>query len=187
MRRLAATLCLAALPAMAQDGAAPFPVDLGGEFRLVSSAGGVRGAADPEGWHQLLFFGYASCAQICSAALPTMAGVAEAMAARGARLRPVMITVDPETDTPGAMGAALARHHPDFVGLTGDAAALQAAYDAFAVERELLFTDATGADIYAHGSFLYLLSPGGEVRAVLPPVLSIEAIAAIVARHLGAS
>lgn len=163
--------------------AGPLPFDLGGAFTLEASTGGTRTERDSEGRLQLLFFGYANCAQICSAALPLMGAVAERMEAEGHSLRPVMITVDPTRDTPSAMAATLPAIHPDFVGLTGSETALQAAYDAFSVERRTLFTDPFGQDIYAHGSFVYLLDADGDVLTLIPPILSADHAARIVSGY----
>lgn len=183
MRWLAAFACLAAGPVWA-EAPSPFAA-LGGPFALEASNGTTRTEADPDGRHQLLFFGYANCQEICSAALPTMGQVVDALGAD--RLTPVMITVDPANDTADAMADSLGQHHPRFVGLTGDDASLDAAYAAFGVEREYLFTGPDGIDVYSHGSFLYLLSPGGETLTAIPPVLSPDETAAIVARYLDLS
>lgn len=198
MRAALAALALLALPAAAHDGhrhtpqaapapeaASPFPVALGGPFRLIDQHGRPRTEADPEGRHQLLFFGYATCEAICTVALPRMAEMAERAAAAGLRATPVLVTVDPARDTPAAMRAALPKLHPDFIGLTGDEAALAAARRAFQVEAKVVFEGPTGP-VYAHGSFIYLLSPQGEVLTLIPPIVDPEAGAAILLRHAAA-
>ena len=163
--------------------ATPLPFDVGGPFELDASTGATRTEADPDGNLQLLFFGYANCEQICSAALPLMGEMAEVVGKSGVEVTPVMITVDPLRDTPDLMADALPAIHPDFVGLTGGEAALQASYDAFSVEREWLFDDAEGQPVYAHGSFIYLLDGKGDVLTLIPPVLAPDAAARIVANY----
>lgn len=188
MRRRAAvgaTLMTVLLAADAgAEGLPPLPFEIGGTF-VTAPDGTTRTERDPDGRHQRLFFGYASCAPICSAVLPTMAQVTADLAARGMDLRLVIITVDPANDTPYAMGRTLARHHPGFLGLTGDTQALQQADDAFRVERTFLLTSPDGVDVYAHTSFVYPLSPEGKALTVIPPILSEEQTAAIVARYFG--
>lgn len=159
------------------------PFDVGGPFALVDQTGEVRTEQDPEGDFQLLFFGYANCEQICSAALPLMAMIVNDVADTGV-VKPVMITVDPARDTLEVMQNALAIHHPDFVGLTGDRDSLQQAYDAFSIETEYLFTDIAQGEVYAHGSFMYLLNGEGEVLTVLPPVLNPDRAAEIIRGYL---
>lgn len=170
MRGLILACALAAAPVAAQS---PFPADIGGSFALVDQQGAERTQADPDGRAQLLFFGYANCLNICSAALPLMGQVTDALAEDGIAVTPVMITVAPEQDRVETMGAPLAEHHPDFVGLTGERDALQVAYDAFKVEVTPLFEDPEYGWVYAHGSFVYLLDEKGEVLTLLPPVLDV--------------
>ena len=159
------------------------PFDLGGPFALIDQTGAKRTEADPEGRMQLLFFGYANCPSICAVTMPMMAEVTDALAAEGLEATPVMITVDPARDTPETMGAPLAEIHPEFVGLTGDAGALAAAYEAFGVERELVGELPDTGPIYAHGSHIFLLDGAGEVLTILPPVLSTERMAEIALRY----
>lgn len=175
---------LLAAPVVAQT----FPFDaVGGAFTLTDQTGASRTQADPDGSVQLLFFGYANCQQICSSVLPQMAVVADDLAAGGHQVRPVMITVDPVADTVENIGPALTQYHPDFVGLTGTDAELQVAYDAFQVEKEVLFEDPEYGPVYAHGSFLYLLDGAGLVLTIIPPVLSDEEIAGIISTYMPAA
>lgn len=181
MRALIAAFCVAALPAAGQS---PFPVNIGGSFTLVDQFGQTRTEVDPQGRAQLVFFGYANCLNICSAALPLMAEVVDVLAAEGIEVTPVMITVAPDQDRVETMGAPLAEIHPDFIGLTGDQTALQEAYDAFSVEVTPLFEDPENGWIYAHGSFVHLLDASGEMLTLLPPILDVDRAAKIARGYL---
>lgn len=181
MRALLAAFCFAALPAAGQS---PFPVSIGGPFTLVDQYGQTRTEADPEGKAQLVFFGYANCLNICSTALPLMAQVVDVLAQDGIDVTPVMITVAPDQDRVETMGAPLSDIHPRFVGLTGDSAELQVAYDAFSVEVTPLFEDPEYGWIYSHGSFVHLLDGAGEMLTLLPPVLDVEQAASIARGYL---
>ncbi len=181
MRALIAAFCVAALPAAGQS---PFPVNIGGSFTLVDQFGQTRTEVDPQGRAQLVFFGYANCLNICSAALPLMAEVVDVLAAEGIEVTPVMITVAPDQDRVETMGAPLAEIHPDFIGLTGDQTALQEAYDAFSVEVTPLFQDPENGWVYAHGSFVHLLDASGEMLTLLPPILDVDRAAKIARGYL---
>lgn len=157
---------------------------LGGAFELVDQTGATRTEAAPDGRHQLVFFGYANCQEICSATLPLMASTVELL---NDDVTPVLITVDPGRDTPEAMAAALQTFHPGFVGLTGSPEALQVAYDAYSVEFEELFVDPVFGAVFSHGAFLYLLDGDGTVLTLLPPVLGPEMMAEIIGGYLEAS
>lgn len=161
----------------------PFPADLGGAFALTDQTGAVRTQADPDGAMQLFFFGYANCPAICSVALPAMAEIADLSADAGLSVTPVMITVDPERDTPENMGAPLAELHEDMIGLTGTEDDLAAVRQLFQVERKMVFEDPEYGPIFAHGSFIYLVSATGEVLTLFPPIVSPDRGAEIVAKY----
>ncbi|MEM6303978.1 MAG: SCO family protein [Pseudomonadota bacterium] len=181
MRGLIASLLFAASPALA-DG--PLPFDVGGAFNLTDQYGQTRTQADPDGHAQLLFFGYANCPGICTAALPLMIDTVEAMAAEGVTITPVMITVDPTRDTAENMTEVLSAYHPDFIGLRGDPTALEAAYKAFSIERTLAYEDPEFGPIYTHGSFVYLLDARGEVLTLLMPVMDAETALRITRKYI---
>lgn len=164
--------------------AGPLPFDVGGAFELVDQHGAKRSQIDPDGHAQLLFFGYANCPGICSAAMPMMADVADLLAANGLKISPVMITIDPDRDVVGTLGKPMAKLHADFIGLTGSTTALAQAYDAYSVEKELAFVDPKYGPVYSHGSFIYLLDDQGEVLTLLPPVLDAERATSIILGYL---
>lgn len=163
--------------------ATPFPADLGGPFALTDQTGARRTEADPEGRLQLVFFGYAQCPAICSVALPRMAEITDIAAEAGLAVRPVLITIDPARDTPEGMVAPLADLHPEMVGLTGSEAELAAVRDLFQIERKLVFEDPEFGPIYAHGSFIYLMDAAGALLTVIPPIISPDRGAEIVAKY----
>lgn len=181
MMRFALAFLALCSPALAEQPALPF--NLGGAFELTDHSGDPRTQVNPDGHPQLLFFGYANCREVCSAALPLMAQVADAVAEKGIKVTPVMITVDPSRDTVENLGPALTLHHEDFVGLTGSVEQLQVAYDAYQIETEEVFFDPEYGPVYAHGSFLYLLDAYGKLLTLVPPVVSPEAAAGIVEKY----
>ncbi|MBE9477513.1 MAG: SCO family protein, partial [Proteobacteria bacterium] len=163
--------------------ALPFDLKLGGSFELTDHNGNQRTEANPDGHMQLLFFGYANCASICTVALPLMGDVVDDLAGRGLNVTPVMITIDPKRDTLETIGTDLQKHHPDFVGLTGNPDALQNAYDLYSIEHKVVFTDPQYGKVFAHGSHIYLLDAKGKFLTLLPPILSAERIVEIVQKY----
>ena len=161
-----------------------FPNIKGGDFRLVDQTGAIRTSQDPDGRFQLLFFGYATCKAICSVALPRMAEAVEHLESNGLIVTPVMITVDPERDTVKNLASAVPKIHPRMIGLTGDEKALEEAYKAFQVERKVVFEHPEHGAVYAHGSFIYLLSPDGNFKTLLPPILSSERMTELVRAYV---
>ncbi len=168
----------AALPAGAPDAASIRPA-----FDLTDQTGARRSPSDFAGRAWAVFFGYVADQSICSIVLPRIAGAAWMLEDAGIEVTPVVVTIDPERDTPAAMAAALPRYHPRLVGLTGDPAALEAARDAFQVKLEQVGVQPDGKPLYIHGNIVYLVGPDGRVRGLLPPLASparmAEAIAAL--------
>ncbi|WP_179378538.1 SCO family protein [Jannaschia marina] len=157
-----------------------FPSNFGGAYTLTDHHGERRTEVDPQGNLQLVFFGYATCEAICTVALPIMSEMTDALSARGTDVTPLVITIDPETDTVESMGPALDAFAPGLTGLTGTEAELAHARDLFHVEKTLLFTDPRGVDVYAHGSHIYVMDGDGAFLTLLPPVLSVERMVEIV-------
>lgn len=173
----------AAKPLDLSGAVTALPWDVGGPFSLMDHTGAARSQVDPDGRYQLLFFGYAACPGICSAALPLMADTVAALAQDGIEVSPLLLTIDPKLDTAETMGPALADLSPAFIGLTGEPEALNAAYSAYQISFEQLFIDPEYGPIYSHGSHIYLLDPEGEVLTLLPPVLPVDQVVAIVKRY----
>ena len=171
MKALTLLYALLAGPALAQSA---LPFDVGGDYVLTDQTGQTRTQVDPKGQPQLLFFGYANCPGICSAALPLMADVVDTLADQGIAISPVMITVDPARDTVENMGPVLAEYHPKLVGLTGDLAALNVAYKAFSVDHKFAYNDPEYGPVYTHGSMIYLMDAAGEVLTLIPPVMDAD-------------
>jgi len=161
-----------------------FPDVKGGDFSLVDQDGQTRTSKSPHGNFQLVFFGYANCKAICSVALPRMAEAVNVLEKQGIIVTPVLITVDPERDTVGNMKEALKYHHNRMVGLTGSETELQTAYDAFGVEKSLVYEHPEEGPIYAHGSFIYLLDAEGGFKTLLPPILSPERMAEVAKSYI---
>ncbi len=164
-----------------------FPDVVGGDYRLMDQFGNPRTSKDPGGHYQLIFFGYASCKAICSVALPRMTQAADILASKGVQVTPLMITVDPERDTPHSMRETVPAIHPRLIGLTGSADELASAYRAFNVEKTLVHVHPDEGPIYAHGSFVYLTGPDGAFKTLMPPVLSLERMAEIVISYAAQS
>ncbi len=164
----------------AQKNTPGFPNIKGGDFELIDQFGAKRTSKDPNNRFQLLFFGYAKCKAICSVALPRMAEVADRLEAEGVLVTPLMITVDPERDTVGALAEAAPKYHSRLVGLTGSETALEEAYRAFQIERKVVFVDPEQGAVYAHGSYIYLLGPDGSFKTLFPPILGPDRIAELV-------
>ena len=163
----------------------PFPVDIGGTFALVDHTGKPVTDADFRGRYMLIFFGYAQCDSICPVGLKRMTDAVDLLGEPGEQVQPILITVDPENDTPEALAAHLPMIHPRLLGLTGESAAIEAAMKSYKVNAKRVGESWKGTPVISHGSYIYLMGPDGELLTILPPVFSAEAMAGIIGRYLG--
>ncbi len=171
-----------ALPASAGK-TLPFD-NIGGSFTLTDHFGKQRTDADFHGRFLLIFFGYANCESICPVGLQRMTAAFDELGAGNEKVQPVLITVDPENDTPAALAAQMPKVHPQLLGLTGTPEQIQAAMKADQIESTQVSQSADGDPVYAHGSFIYLMRPDGTFATLIPPVLGIDKMAGILRRFV---
>ncbi len=95
---------------------------VGGPFALIDQNGKQRTNSDFRGKLLLVFFGYATCTDICPTELMQIGLAIDKLGAAGDEVQPLFISVDPERDTPDVLAPYVAQFHPRLIGLTGSAA-----------------------------------------------------------------
>ncbi len=103
------------------------------DFTLTTTEGdSFNFRAETQGFVTLLFFGYTHCPDICPVHMANIAAVLQKLPLQTAsRVKVVMVTVDPERDTPERLRAWLDNFDRSFIGLTGTAHELAAVQRAF--------------------------------------------------------
>ncbi len=134
--------------------------DIGGAFELIDHTGRVVTQADFAGDFMLVYFGFTSCPDICPTAMQAVAEALDDLGDAAARVRPVLITVDPERDTPAVLADYVAHFHPRLVGLTGTPEQVAAAAQAYKVYYAKAPSD--GDYLMDHSTILYLMGPDGR-------------------------
>lgn len=176
------------MPAPAAGGVQlPQGLALGGPFSLVDQTGRAVTEADFAGRNLLVYFGFTYCPDVCPTELGTIAAAIDEMGELGERVTPVLITIDPERDTPEALADYVSRFHPRMVGLTGTAEQVAAAARAYRVFYAKVQRPEMSAYLMDHSSFIYLVGPDGRVRTLFRPESTPEAIAQSVRAHLRGS
>lgn len=130
------------------------------DVTLASTTGETVQFGDWQGDLMLVFFGYANCPDVCPL---TMAKLASAYRALGEPegLQVIMVTVDPERDTPELLQKYVENFHPEFVGLTGTP---QQIADASARFYATSLQQPDGQ--VSHNSHVTLIGRKGRVRVV---------------------
>ncbi len=139
---------------------------IGGSFVLVDHDGRTVSDRDYAGRLLLVYFGFTNCPDMCPLTLQEMAVALDLLGPKAGDVQPLLITVDPERDTPEVLKRYVTRFHPRIVGLGGakdqiDAAAR--AYRVYAAKGK----EESGGPHYSvdHTGFVYAMGRGGEYLA----------------------
>ncbi|HRE29001.1 MAG TPA: SCO family protein [Anaerolineales bacterium] len=138
------------------------------DFTLNDEAGQPVKLSDFRGKLVLLYFGYTFCPDVCPA---TLAQVKEALAQLGGdaeRVQLIMVSVDPERDTPEKVSAYVRQFDPRFIGLTGDPETLTRITTAYGVVYEQHEGSAATGYLIDHTATLTILDRDGYVRLIMP-------------------
>jgi protein SCO1 len=141
---------------------------IGGPFTLVDQSGKTVTDKDFRGRYMLVFFGFTHCPDVCPAELQVMADALGQLGPKAAEIVPVFITLDPERDTPEAVGAYVKNFGPNFVGLTGSPEQIAAVAKAYRVAFSKFYPN--GEDDKSnysidHSTLLYLMDKNGDYVA----------------------
>ncbi|AYC40086.1 MULTISPECIES: SCO family protein [Streptomyces] len=125
--------------------------------------------AATKGRPTLIYFGYTHCPDICPLTMNNIA-VAKKQLPKSEqdKLSVVFVTTDPARDTPSELGKWLKGIDPQFVGLTGDFATIQAGARTLGISIEPTHKDKkTGKTVSVHGTQVVAFSPKTNAGYVL--------------------
>jgi protein SCO1/2 len=124
--------------------------------------------AETKGRPTLVYFGYTHCPDVCPLTMNNLAVAKKQLPkAEQDKLRVVFVTTDPARDTPAALGTWLKGIDPDFVGLTGDFATIQAGARRLGITIEPTTEDKNGKSVSVHGTQVIAFSPKTDAGYVL--------------------
>jgi protein SCO1/2 len=158
---------------------------VGGPFTLVDPTGKTVTDQDFRGRYMLIFFGFTHCPDICPAELQVMAAALDQLGPKAAKVVPIFITLDPERDTPEAVGAYVKNFGPNIVGLTGSMEAVAAAAKAYRVSFSKFQDQGNGKNYTIdHSALAYLMGTDGEYITHIPYGTSVAQMLDTLNRYL---
>jgi protein SCO1/2 len=138
------------------------------DFTLTAHTGERVSLHDFRGKLVLLYFGYTFCPGMCPTTLANVAQVLHQVSTRANQVQLLMISVDPERDTPEKLAAYVPHFHPSFIGLTGSATEIAAVAPLFGIYYEK--QERTDAHSYwvDHSATLMVIDQQGIMRFIIP-------------------
>lgn len=136
----------------------------GRDFTLADHTGKRRTLADFRGRAVVMFFGFTHCPDVCPTTLAELAAAVKTLGADGDKVQVILVTVDPERDTPQVLSQYVTAFDPRFLGLRGTAEETARV----AKEFKIIYQKVAGArpESYTmdHSAGAYIFDPQGRLR-----------------------
>lgn len=137
------------------------------DFTLTDNKGQPFRLSSQRGKVVLLFFGFVNCPDVCPTTLLELKKVYQALTpAERRRVQVILISVDPERDTPAVLDKYVTFFNPSFIGLTGtpqQIAEVAKPYGVFYQKSEIRSAKEYNVD---HTASTYLIDPQGRLRLI---------------------
>jgi protein SCO1/2 len=137
------------------------------EFSLLDQNGKMIGRDVFEGQWDLLFFGFTQCPDICPTTLQVLADAQRQLANAGQQPLPriVLVSVDPERDTPDVIGQYVGHFGDDSLGITGPMDELRKLTNGLGIFFEKSGPDEENYSV-AHSAVVLLIDPDGRFHSL---------------------
>jgi protein SCO1 len=134
---------------------------------FVDQQGQPFGPERLRGRWSILFFGFTHCPDVCPTTLALLAAVEKQLADLPNEQRPqiILMSVDPQRDTPEQLARYIKSFSPSFTGVTGE----QAAMHEFALKLgvPVAITQLPGGGYTVdHSAAIFIVDPSGSLRAL---------------------
>lgn len=143
-------------------------VIVGGPFSMTSHQGKAVTEKDYLGQPMAMFFGFTNCPDICPTVLLRMTDLMGKLGPDADKLQVILVSVDPERDTPDVLKSYIAQFDPRFSAMTGTPEQLSA----FAKNYRFIYKKVPlqGIDYTMdHSAGVYLYDANGGFAGTLDP------------------
>ncbi len=153
------------------------------KFELVAAGNKTITEDDFEDRVVMMFFGYASCPDICPTTMAQLSAVMENLGEEARHVRVLFVSVDPHRDTPEILQAyvdAFGNRHA--IGLTGTERQISRLARRYRVAYQIEAPTGDDPDSYevAHSRGIYIFDANGKARMLASDGESVEALTAAV-------
>lgn len=158
--------------------------EIGGPFTLTGGDGRPFSSSRLFGKPYALFFGFTHCPDVCPTTLARLARLRTALGKGDDSFAIVLVTVDPERDTPAAMARYAALFDTQVIALTGSPAAIDRVKKQYGVYSAKVPQE--GADYNVdHTATVFLIDRAGKFVSTVAPDEGDPAASAKLVRLIG--
>lgn len=136
---------------------------IGGDFNLIGKDGKKYNIDSFKGKPLLIFFGFASCPDICPYGLTMISSVLVSLGSNSNKINAVFVTLDPERDNYEVTAQFTSLFHKDIIGLSGSKEEIDRAASAWRVyKKKVLLSNSDLEYTIDHSAFIYLMDRNGK-------------------------
>lgn len=141
--------------------------NLAADFTLTAHSGEQVDLSDFRGKVTLLYFGYTYCPDVCPATLAQLAIATGALTDEEKdQVQVIMITVDPERDTPDILADYMGHFDPSYLGLAGSEEEIETVTEAYGVYSEKQASDSETDYLVNHTASVFVVDKDGFLRMI---------------------
>ena len=166
-------------PAYAFEGGEYEPAAPAPPLNLTTQHGEPFALSDLEGNVTLIYFGYTTCPDYCPTTISNFTVVKELLGEDADRVKFVLVTFDPERDTPERLRQYLSFFDEEFIGLRGDEKQTEQVLKDYGITVIRVDQPESATEyLLDHSTRTYVIDPEGRLRLSFSYELPPESMAA---------
>ena len=145
----------------------------GGDFTLQGINGDVS-LSDFKGKVTLLYFGYTFCPDVCPTSLSRVGAAFKKLNEEELKsVQGILISVDPDRDTPQKLADYTKFFHPQIIGITGTKDNIDEIAERYDVKYRKAEGTTAASYLVDHTAYIFVLDKTGKIREYLPHAVEV--------------
>ena len=146
------------------------------EFTLLGPDGESVESGSLRGKPLILFFGFTNCPSICPTTLTRLSVLMKELGPEASDIQVLLVSVDPDRDTPEVMKRYTASFGPWLFGLTGPEEDLTRLREAYSVYASMESSDSKGTYNVMHSAVIFAFDAKGQARLLISDLDDSDAV-----------
>lgn len=146
------------------------------DFTLTGANGDVS-LSDFRGKLVLIYFGYTFCPDICPATLANVGQALNQIGTKAEDVQLIMVSLDPERDTPEKLAEFVGHFHPSFIGITGTKEEIDTVASLYGIFYQVNQGSDATKYLIDHTATLLVIDREGYLKLVFPFGVTAQEIA----------